>query len=232
MERCFRYLKPGGVLGVSEDAWRPGNRMQESALEEEMDRYGTYESPYTQEYLDDLLTKHGFIDIERYLAINGFFPSEMGRVRLEQAAQSSASGSNNLTAMKPSFKGPTTADSEALTRAKIEIVERAFDEVDRRVRLRIRLANVGETVWLHRQRKSGWVTLALRTENLGTPDCREALPRHKLTANVLPGDHVTLDLDFYLPEDFEYSRWYLDLVNEGLFWFSERGTSPARVIVR
>ncbi len=36
IERCFRVLKRGGVLGVSEDAWRPGNRMQESALKEEI----------------------------------------------------------------------------------------------------------------------------------------------------------------------------------------------------
>jgi SAM-dependent methyltransferase len=232
MERCFHCLKPGGVLGVSEDAWRPGNRMQESALEEEMDRFGTHESPFTQAYLDELLTKYGFVDIERYLAVNGFFPSEMGGVTLEDAAQSPASGGNNLTARKPSFKGPTTVDLEASTLAKIEIVKREFDEDDRKVRLNIRLTNDGETVWLYRTRKSGWVTLALRTENLGAPDCREALPRHRLTQNILPGDRITLELDFYLPEDFERYRWYLDLVNEGLFWFSQRGTHPAPVSIR
>jgi SAM-dependent methyltransferase len=229
MERCFRCLKPGGVLGISEDAWRPGNRMQESALEKEMNRFGTHESPFTQEYLDDLLTRHGFVDIERYHAVNGFFPSEMGRVSLAEAADSPASRTNNLTARKPSLKGPSTVDFEASTRAKIEIVEKTFHETDRRIHLRIRLANIGATVWLHRQRKSGWVTLAVRTENLGAPDCREALPRHKLTENILPGEHLMLELDFYLPEGFERDRWYLDLVNEGLFWFSERGTDPAPV---
>lgn len=229
IERCFRYLRPGGVLGVSEDAWRPGNRMQEATLEKEISRFGTYESPYTQKYLDLLLTKHGFEDIVRYHSINGFFPADMGRVAIEQAAQSPVEGSNNLTARKLSFKGPTTLHPDVPTQARIEIVDKCISNLDRKVSLKIRLSNSGDTVWLHRPRKAGWITIALRTEPLGAPDLREALPRHKLPCTVTPGDELILDLDFYLPEDYKSQNWYLDLVNEGFFWFSERGTQAVYV---
>lgn len=229
--RCFGVLKRGGVLGVSEDAWRPGNRMQESALEEEISRFGTHESPFTQEHLEYLLVKHGFFDIQRYHSVNGFFPAEMGSMSVEQAAQSAASLSNNLTAWKPSFDGPTTMDAGATTEARIEILGRIFNDADRKIGLGIRLVNVGETVWLHRPRKAGWVSLALRTEPLGAPDSLEAQPRHRLLRNVAPGETVELQLDFFMSEGCERREWRLDLVNEGLFWFSQKGTIPAVVPV-
>jgi len=227
--QCFRLLKRGGVLGVSEDAWRPGNRMQESALEEEISKFGTNESPFTQEYLDDLLAKNGFFDIQRYHSVNGFFPAEMGSASVEQVAQSTASLSNNLTAWKPSFEGPTTMDPGAATGARIEILARSLNETDRKIDLKIRLVNVGETVWLYRPRKAGWVSLALRTDPLGAADSAEAQPRHRLPGNVAPGEEVDLQLDFFLGEGYERHDWRVDLVNEGLFWFSQRGTTPAVV---
>lgn len=227
--RCFRALKPGGVLGVSEDAWRPGNRQQESALEEEIRRFGTHESPFTQEYLEHLLSRHGFVDIERYHSVNGFFAAEMGTMSIESAAASPASRSNNLTARKPSLSGPTTIEPERRTVARIEILEQALDARDRKLGLKLRLENSGETTWLHRPRKAGWVSIALRTEPLGAGDALEAQPRHRLAKSVLPGETIALSLDFFLPEGYERRLWRLDLVNEGLFWFSERGTEPARV---
>lgn len=227
--RCFRFLKRGGVLGVSEDAWRPGNRQQESALEEEISRFGTHESPFTQEYLDYLLARNGFFDIQRYHSVNGLFPAEMGSASVEHVAQSTASLSNNLTAWKPSFEGPTTLEADAATGARIEILARSFNETDRKVRLEVRLVNVGETVWLFRPRKAGWVSLALRTEPLGAPDSAEAQPRHRLPRNLGPGEKVELQLDFFLGEGYERHDWRVDLVNEGFFWFSQRGTTPAAV---
>jgi SAM-dependent methyltransferase len=224
---CFRVLKRGGMLGVSEDAWRPGNRMQESALEEEISRFATHESPFTQEYLDHLLTRNGFLDIQRYYSVNGFFPAEMGSATLDSIAQSSASLSNNLTAWKPSFEGSTTMDAGATTSARIEIVARSYQETDRKMRLTIRLVNTGETVWLCRPRKAGWVSIALRTDPLGAPDSEEAQPRHRLPRNVAPGEELELQLDFFHGEGQSRRSWRLDLVNEGLFWFSQRGTIPA-----
>ena len=51
-------LRPGGILGVSESAWIPGDRQLEEQLEEEVDASGP-SKPVHAEYLDDLLTGTG-----------------------------------------------------------------------------------------------------------------------------------------------------------------------------
>ena len=226
-ENCFRVLKPGGVLGISEDAWRPGNREQESALEEEIARFGTHESPFTSNYLDELLEKHGFRDVLRYHAINGFFPEDMGQTKIAQAAQSQAENTNNLTARKSAFDGPTTMDADAVTRARIDVLTTKFHTEDQKLELKIHLANIGDTAWLHRPRKHGWVSIAVRSDPIDGPEYREAQPRHRLPREVPPGDALTLGLEFFLDADYEVRKWRLDLVNEGLFWFSQRGTEAA-----
>jgi SAM-dependent methyltransferase len=229
LSRCFRCLRDGGVLGVSEDAWRPGDRPQESALEEEMARYGTLESPFTQTYLDALLARIGFTDIERYHSINGFFPADMGGRSLEQLAQAPATRTNNLTARKSSWSGPTTQDPASLTRARIELLESSYDVSSRRLRLRFKVMNTGETAWHHRPRLAGWVTLAVCAGDVGGADFVEAQPRHRLTRTLRPGESLDLDLAFFLPGDHQERDWRLDLVSEGFFWFSQRGTPVMRV---
>ncbi len=98
LAQCFRVLAPDGVLGVTgESAWTPGDRVLEEACEAEMARYGTLENPYTSEYLEYLLIKHGFEEVTRYHGVNGFFPERMGAVPLGQAAQMPAQRCNHLT---------------------------------------------------------------------------------------------------------------------------------------
>ena len=227
LETCARVLKPGGVLGIGEDAWQPGNREQESALEEEIDRFGTHESPFTCEYLDELLESCGFRDVIRYHAVNGLFPEEMGATAIAEAAQSRAEHSNTLVARKTTFDGPTSADAEAATRARIEIAGARFEPRDRKITISVKLTNTGDTVWLHRPRAAGWVSIALRSTPLDAPDYHEARPRHRLPRELPPGEALKLELDFFLDADADTSSLCLDLVNEGLFWFSQRGTEAA-----
>jgi hypothetical protein len=40
-----------------------------------------------------------------------------------------------------------------------------------------------------------------------------------------------LELEFFFPEGYESREWRVDLVNEGLFWFSQRGTTALVVRV-
>src|SRR5262249_6161596 len=101
LAQCFRMLKRGGILGVSEAAWLPGDRTQERALEAEMARYGTLENPFTRAYLDYLLGKHGFVEVRRFHGINGLYPEEMGHLTIAAGAQAHAATSNTLTARKP-----------------------------------------------------------------------------------------------------------------------------------
>lgn len=87
LDQCCRLLKPGGCLGIHEGAWIPGNHEIERAIEDEMKRYSTLENPFTAEYLDYLLKKKGFIQVDRYYQVNGLFPISMGDLSIRQAAR-------------------------------------------------------------------------------------------------------------------------------------------------
>jgi hypothetical protein len=230
MAQCSRLLRPGGVLGVCEGAWQPGNVALEAALEEEMARFGTLENPYTQGYLDDLLHRHGFVDVQRYHSINGFVPAAKGSATVESLADLPASCMNNLTAVKPGAPWPTTRDHAARTAARIDVlgIEPLAGRDD--VRVKVRLANTGDTAWLHKSPAAGWVTVAVRTNPLGAEDFRE-LPRRELPYTVAPGTEITLDLLLAVPEERRDAAWCIDLVNEGIFWFSTRGTKPAPLVL-
>lgn len=229
LAQCFRLLKPGGILGINEACWQPGNREFEAALEEEMARFGTLENPFTIEYLDYLLKKHGFIDVERYHGINGLFPVSMEKMSLKDAAQSPASASNALTARKPEpnhWRGPTTADFDAETCGIIDVLDAKFDKANAHVCLRLRLHNCGQTAWLNKPGVPGSVTLALYRGEHGHASFEEAAPRHRLPAQLLPGEEWVGELVYHLPATTSTNVWQLGLVSEHLFWFSQHG-SPA-----
>lgn len=229
--QCFRLLRPGGVMGICEGAWEPGNSELEATLEEAMNRFGTLENPFTQDYLDYLLRMHGFVEIERYHGINGFVPQSLGKASIEALAQIPSHSSNNLTTRKPMLQGPTTRDHTAQTRASIvvEHIERK-EPGSNQIIVRLLLANTGNTVWLHESTTTGMVTVAVRSDPLNDKNFLE-LPRQKLPHNVFPGEHLSLDLDLHLPDTYYDVTWYVDLVNEGLFWFSTRGTDPVNLII-
>lgn len=228
LAQCFRLLRPGGVIGVCEAAWIPGQKELEAQLEEEMRQYGTLENPFTPEYLDSLLDRHGFVDLCRYHAVNGYFPARQGRLRLDEVTESHAHTHNNLTARKPSPYPLTTLDPQARTLAEITVLSHSFDPEDGRLGLRVRLDNRGETAWLERSPRVGWVSIALRAGDLGSPGFREAA-RHRLPETVPAGGRIEVDLVYSLPPGSEDEPWHLDLINEELFWFSQRGTRPARI---
>lgn len=77
VKEAFRLLKPTGCLCILGDSnWQPGNEQQERFWLEEMERFGTLESPFTHQYLEHVLRTNGFEDVQRYHAINAFIPVE------------------------------------------------------------------------------------------------------------------------------------------------------------
>ena len=161
LAQCFRVLAPDGVLGVTAEAeWIPGDRNLETACEEEMARYGTMENPYTFDYLHYLLRKHGFEEVTRHHAINGYFPEQMGGLTIEQAAQAPAKGSNHITARKPSDR-PTTANQRGATKGTIRVIDVKRGSANGKIRIQVELTNCGETLWLSEPRSAGWMVLSL-----------------------------------------------------------------------
>ena len=230
LKQCFRVLRPGGVLGVSEGAWVPGDKYWEEKNNEAMRLYGALENPFTAEYLDYVLKQTGFVDIRRYYMVNGLFPANMGDRLVSEVASYSPVNGNNLVARKPSPYAATTRDPNAHTEARIEILASTLDRSAGTATIRVRLLNRGETTWLAADHSGfGWVSIALRRGELGSADLVEGEARHRLARTVEPGQAIEQDLAFRLPPGTYEGPWLLDLVNEEIFWFSTRGTEAARV---
>nr|NQU92707.1 class I SAM-dependent methyltransferase [Bacteroidota bacterium] len=95
INKSFRFLKPGGYLGVVEGAWHPSNTELERVLMAEMKKYGTLENPFTTEYIDHILTNSGFTDIQRYVGVNGFYSKTQLTQIINDLSGISMAGSNN-----------------------------------------------------------------------------------------------------------------------------------------
>jgi SAM-dependent methyltransferase len=229
---ALRKLRPGGVIGISgECAWIPGEQAQEDFFRAETARYGTLESPFTREYIDYLLAKHGFEQITRHHGVNGLFDEGQGRMTIAQTARFPASAFNTITARKPgaSHTVATTANGIGVLLAEIQVLEQACDVANNRIDVRVRLVNTGSTAWLHEPRSAGFVTLGLRQAQPGTADFRESLARRPLPRTVNSGDQIELEVTFELPDNTPEGTWEFDLIDEMVCWFSSRGTKPVQI---
>ncbi|UNC93599.1 class I SAM-dependent methyltransferase [Candidatus Contubernalis alkaliaceticus] len=232
LEKCYHLLSPGGVIGIHENAWVPQDREQEKLYQETMKRFGTLESLFSEEYLDYLLGEKGFIQLERYHQINGFFPAALENIPIGQAAQTPAGGNNILTAIKPYGEGPTTEDPQAHSAGEITVLQSSFSREKRLLELSLCLKNTGDTIWLYRHSSRGVVSTALYRGTPGMENFQEAKWRFRLPCHVLPGSQVEFQMAYELPPDYDRDIWKLDLVNEGFFWFSQKGTAPREVSLK
>jgi SAM-dependent methyltransferase len=225
VEKTFRFLKPGGCVGVVEAAWHPDFKQLEASLIKEMEEYGTLENPFSTEYLDLLLRKAGFVEIIRSAGVNGLF-------RAEQLTQPLGDfgpplhGVNNVVALKPIGEDPSVpscANLNARTDLRYKLLAGGLDGATRKADLTVAITNSGETLLDNRAAARARVTFALRRGAAGSAAFMEATERHLLAAVLKPGESVTMTMQFTLPDEAPVDGWQLDAVAEGLYWFSSRG---------
>ena len=232
MGKCLRFLKPGGCVGVVEGAWQPGARAMEQALIAEMASFGTLENPFTQAYLDEVLETAGFVEIRRYGGVNGFFTAAELAQPARNLASSPLASANHLTARRPdrgTHHWPDCADPDARTELRLRLRHGGIDPASQSADVVVHLQNLGQTLLEGRMSVPGHVRLALRRGAPGAPGCIESLERLPLPQAIRPGQSAILTLAFTLPDGAPLDGWVLDLVAEGLFWFSARGTVPCPV---
>ena len=113
--------------------------------------------------------------------------------------------------------------------------------VDEPLRVDLRVANLGDTGWLHRgagESRAGWTRVGVHLHEAGEPVGKVVdvdWHRAGLDRDVEPGSEVAVQLDLPGIDRAGVYDLHFDLVIEGLTWFADRNASrpPAlRVTVR
>ena len=115
--------------------------------------------------------------------------------------------------------GPTSlCPADAL--ARLTLVERLPDT------LRVRIENRGRTIWL-RESPLDWGMVQIGLQRISGSTVDRDFRRARLPHDVHPGQSIEVSLDI---RPFQgASAVCIDLVNEGVCWFAQRGTRPLRV---
>jgi SAM-dependent methyltransferase len=224
--KSFDCLKPGGCLAVVESAWHPDFKELEAFMTEEMRRFGTLENPLSTGYLDHLCTQSGFVDIERYVGVNGFFKGAQLGQRLENVADTPLRGSNNITARKPSYDKryiPLASDMARRTAVAYRLIACSVEREKQELRCEVAITNTGETLLDNTPELAGHVTVTIKRGEAGSPDWWESSVRHRLENALPPGASTRMSMCFPIPATEDLSGLELDMICEGIYWLSSRG---------
>ncbi|MCB1694642.1 MAG: class I SAM-dependent methyltransferase [Pseudomonadales bacterium] len=235
IEKSFRFLKTGGCVGIIDPSWHPDFKPLEKHMMEEMAKFGTLENPFSTEYIDRLLLDAGFVDIERYISVNGMFSAGQSMRPLQEFSDRPMAGSNNMTARRPHSDGvawPSCASPYFTSDARITLLSGGIDAARGAAAMTVKVENTGQTLLENKPGDSGHITFALRRNAPGAPDFIECGGRVALPRNLTPGQSTEAVVQFTLPEDAGFQGWELDMVAESLFWFSTRGMPGCPVPVR
>ncbi len=228
-------LEIGGVLFIVE-----GQKPEEdSALEIElrgfMEKYQTLESPFSESYLRSLIDESGFKIVSDYVSVNGLFEQQMlqGAVNDQMLPlRTLDTGYHYLTCMKVADgePGSSVPDSRnpGILRAKILLRKPLPESVTpgAEIILSLTLVNTGNTVWLTGQFvRDGLVMPGIKILDVNGQVAVEShgplLPRC-----VGPGRSLTVDVHVQAPAKPGAYALKIDLVDQNVCWFEERGSEP------
>jgi SAM-dependent methyltransferase len=222
-----KALVPGGRIYIREGARPAPGSEGERQLIEEMEQYGTLESPFDPDYLEEVVEKAGFTSIRRFVELDelvevGDVGGMLGRVREQLAYRLGrrSPDTNILIAARPLDGGAGAGFSAEISG------EGAWHESDdgRLLMLTARIRNTGDTFWPAGPLEHGVVTIG---PYVPLPDgTRRELQRVPLPRAVPPGEELELELRVTRAEATDAGEIAVDCVREGIAWFSELGSSP------
>ena len=234
--KVFRHLSAmldvGGLLFILEGHKPEAGSATEEELQDVMRRYGTLESPFSTDYLRTLLDEHGLAVVGDYVSVNGLFEREMlegNRLPL----QSLATDYHYLTCVKVVDNSPASSvpDSRAPGELRAEFTLRASlpERVVPGTKLEIPLTirNTGDTLWLTAQTvRAGVVMPGVRVVN-GHGEIVSELHGHPLLPRaVAPGQTIAIEMQITTPSNPGNYTVRIDLVDQHICWFEERGSQP------
>jgi hypothetical protein len=236
----FRHLAAmldvGGLLFILEGHKPECGSATDDELRDVMRQYGTLESPFSSEYLRELISANGFAVVGDYVSVNGLFEREM----LEGEAgdrmlplRTLPTDYHYLTCMKVSDDGPATSVPDSRRPGMLRAEFTLNGSLPQRVgpggklELGITVKNTGDTLWLSGQTvRNGVVMPGVKIINARGEIVTELHGHPMLPHAVPPGQTVDLPLQLVAPAAPGTYTIRIDLVDQHVCWFEERGSPP------
>lgn len=221
-----RALVPGGRIYIREGARPAPGSEGEQQLIHEMEQYGTLESPFDPEYLEQVVREAGFIDVRRFVEIDelldiGDTGGLIARVRDYAGYRLGRKepASNTLIAAKP-IPGDEAMEDFAAELSADGGWHRSGDSLA----LNVRVRNAGRSFWPAGHTERGVVTVG---PYVPQPDgSRRELPRTLLPHALAPGDEIEVHVVVPSAAVGDSSQIAVDCVREGIAWFGDIGSTP------
>ncbi len=225
-----RALVPGGRIYIREGVRPPAGSESERNLIAEMEQHGTLEAPFEPKYLTSVLKQAGFVDVTRFMEIDQLIDvsnvRQAGRVLSRFARFRLGLGdTNTFKATKP--VPPSQPGDGAKFAARLELLENWRQKPgDPHLVAQIAVTNTGRAFWPTAEQfpfAQGTVTVAPYIDH--PSEKRAELPRTRLPRGLPPGEQC--EIFVRVPAEAVAGRSVsIDLVREGLAWFSDLGSKP------
>ena len=225
LEVIRRTLVPGGQLFIHEGVLPPKGSAVEQSLIEEMERYGTLESPFDPDYLEEVVVAAGFAEVHRFAEVDELVDlGKARRVRRRDALRRRrAETPYNVVHALNSPGG----DHGAPFAARIEAAGDWRADGTQLVR-RLTVTNTGSSLWSVAEGypfPRGSVTLGPYLPGPGGE--REVeLPRVTLPSAPAPGNSTAVELRVLREAVQGRDAIVVDIVREGRGWFGDSGSEP------
>ncbi|MCA1593933.1 MAG: methyltransferase domain-containing protein [Acidobacteria bacterium] len=225
-------LEVGGLLFILEGHKPPAGSATEEELTDVMRLYETLESPYSYEYLRELLDANGFAVVGDYVSVNGLFEREMlehNRLPLTTVATDyhyltcKKVAENARASVVPDSRAPGVLCAQITLRAPLP---ESFAP-GARLEAQLAVKNTGDTLWLNGQTvRAGVVMPGVRVSDARGNLIQEFHGQPMLPRAVAPGETVTLRIEYAVPPVAGAYTLKIDLVDQHVCWFEDRGSEP------
>ena len=236
----FRHLAAmldvGGLLFILEGHKPSAGSATEDELRDVMRQYGTLESPFSADYLRALLNEHGLAVVGDYVSVNGLFEREMLEGNPGDRTlplRTVATDYHYLTCMKVTEGAPAASVPDSrqpgVLRAEFTLNGSLPQHIaaDDKLELTISVKNAGDTLWLSGQTvRSGVVMPGVRIIDARGQIITELHGHPMLPHAVPPGQTVDFDVQLVAPAEPGTYTIKIDLVDQHVCWFEERGSQP------
>lgn len=236
MRHLAAMLNLGGLLFILEGQKPDNDSKTADELRSVMREFGTLESPFSTDYLRALVTENGFAVVGDYLSVNGLFEREMllgSHDDLSLPLRNIPTDYHYLTCMKVTEDGSAASvpDSRSPGELRADIALRDSRPLSftagQAVEVPVSITNTGDTLWLTGQTVRGGIVMpGVRISNQRGEVVSELHGHPMLPRAIVPDQTITLNLEFTAPIQPGVYNAKVDLVDQHVCWFEERGSKP------